>query len=83
MSVKKSNGFDISVGIDGKGASVNDILKLFVSFNGDASEELIEKEITNSQISEGIVKFKIDDKSINGEGAYTFQAKLVDVQNQK
>ena len=41
------------------------------------------KEITNSQISEGIVKFKIDDKSINGEGAYTFQAKLVDVQNQK
>ena len=26
-----SNGFDISVGIDGKGASVNDILKLFVS----------------------------------------------------
>ena len=35
-----SNGFDISVGIDGKGASVNDILKLFVSFDGGASEGL-------------------------------------------
>ena len=37
-----SNGFDISVGIDGKGASVNDI-ETFVSLN-DASEELIEKK---------------------------------------